>query len=167
MLPHVFDELGSIGTRTSAKDIGTIAREMTHVRKKENESDPDVWVEERVERTFAVLIWKEKWYGDTQGRCYGLGSQAMLDLHGLEGIGSSRQVRHWRESGAKRVEQQSMSETVQQIKEQVMNLALLTYYFWMTSNVKYEDDYILLNVILMGARSREARQNIASKSNDK
>ncbi|XP_015164363.1 uncharacterized protein [Solanum tuberosum] len=47
-----------------AKSVGTIAREMgrtliepevfkkTHVRKKENELDPDVWVEERVERTF-------------------------------------------------------------------------------------------------------------------
>ncbi|WMV38245.1 hypothetical protein MTR67_031630 [Solanum verrucosum] len=36
----------------------------THVRKKENESVPDVWVEERAERTFS----------------------------GLEGIGSSRQA---------------------------------------------------------------------------
>ncbi|WMV51318.1 hypothetical protein MTR67_044703 [Solanum verrucosum] len=59
-----------------AKTVGTIARDMdalplnqpvfkkTHVRKKENELDPDVWVEERAERTFS----------------------------GLEGIGSSRQA---------------------------------------------------------------------------
>ncbi|KAH0636603.1 hypothetical protein KY289_036518 [Solanum tuberosum] len=80
MLPHVFDELGqywntdkfkaisdqakkargslkggSLHTR-GAKTVETIAREMvfkkTHVRKKENESDPDVWVEEWAERTF-------------------------------------------------------------------------------------------------------------------
>ncbi|WMV58436.1 hypothetical protein MTR67_051821 [Solanum verrucosum] len=70
---------GSLHTG-GAKTVGIIAREMekelertpiepevfkkTHVRKKENESDPDVWVEERAERT----------------------------LLGLEGIGSSRQA---------------------------------------------------------------------------
>ncbi|WMV07441.1 hypothetical protein MTR67_000826 [Solanum verrucosum] len=91
---------GSLHTG-GAKMVGTIAREMekelgctpiepevfkkTHVRKKENESDPDVWVEERAERTFVTAL---------------------------------------AESKRKRVaEQQSMSETVQQIKEQVMNLA--------------------------------------------
>ncbi|WMV30332.1 hypothetical protein MTR67_023717 [Solanum verrucosum] len=93
-----------------AKTVGTIAREMekelgrtpiepevfkkTHVRKKENESDPNVWVEERAERTFndfhkyvaenldssvqltpelSTQIWKEK-------------------VSSLEGIGSSRQA---------------------------------------------------------------------------
>ncbi|WMV46392.1 hypothetical protein MTR67_039777 [Solanum verrucosum] len=69
----------------------------THVRKKENESDPDVWVEERAERTFndfnqyvvenldssvqltpelSTQIWKEKVVGGThKGRFYGLGSR--------------------------------------------------------------------------------------------
>ncbi|WMV10115.1 hypothetical protein MTR67_003500 [Solanum verrucosum] len=58
---------GSLHTG-GAKTVGTITREMekelgrtpiesevfkkTHVKKKENESDPDVWVEERAERTF-------------------------------------------------------------------------------------------------------------------
>ncbi|WMV55163.1 hypothetical protein MTR67_048548 [Solanum verrucosum] len=129
---------GSLHTG-GAKTVGAIAREMekelgctpiepevfkkTHVRKKENESDPDVWVEERAERTFALAM--------------------MLDASGLEGIGSSRQAEALNsvqiaamsdqiakltatlaESERKRVaEQESMSETVQQIKEQVMNLA--------------------------------------------
>ncbi|WMV53221.1 hypothetical protein MTR67_046606 [Solanum verrucosum] len=91
----------------------------THVRKKENESDPDVWVEERAERTFndfhqyvaenldssvqlapelSTQIWKEKVLGGTH--------KAALA-----------------ESERRRVaEQERMSETVQQIKEQVMNL---------------------------------------------
>ncbi|WMV13929.1 hypothetical protein MTR67_007314 [Solanum verrucosum] len=139
----------------------------THVRKKEKESDPDVWVEERAERTFndfhqyvaenldssvqltpklSTQIWKEKVVGRThKGRCYGLGSLndvRRLQL-GLKGIGSSRQAKALdgvhiaamsdqiakltvalAESERRRVtEQQSMSETVQQIKEQVMNLA--------------------------------------------
>ncbi|WMV09072.1 hypothetical protein MTR67_002457 [Solanum verrucosum] len=70
---------GSLHTG-DVKTVGTIARKMekelartpiepevfkkTYVRKKENESDPNVWVEERAERTFS----------------------------GLEGIGSSRQA---------------------------------------------------------------------------
>ncbi|WMV08696.1 hypothetical protein MTR67_002081 [Solanum verrucosum] len=173
---------GSLHTG-GAKTVGTIAREMkkelgrtpiepevfkkTHVRKKENESDPDVWVEERAERTFndfhkyvaenldssvqltpelSTQIWKEKVVGGThKGRCYGLGSRSDVRRlqSGLEGIGSSRQAEALdgvqiaamldqitkltaalAESERKRVaEQQSMSETVQQIKEQVMNLA--------------------------------------------
>ncbi|KAK4706575.1 hypothetical protein R3W88_033864 [Solanum pinnatisectum] len=28
----------------------------THIKKKENESDPDVWVEERAERTFVSYL---------------------------------------------------------------------------------------------------------------
>ncbi|WMV48519.1 hypothetical protein MTR67_041904, partial [Solanum verrucosum] len=139
----------------------------THVRKKENKSDPNVWVEERAERTFndfhkyvaenldssvqltpelSTQIWKEKVVGGThKGRCYGLGSRNDVRRlqSGLEGIGSSRQaealdgvqiaamsdqitklIAALPESERKRVaEQQSMSETVQQIKEQVMNLA--------------------------------------------
>ncbi|KAH0655542.1 hypothetical protein KY285_030424 [Solanum tuberosum] len=159
---------GSLPTG-GAKTIGTIAREMeqdlgrtslglevfkkTHVRNKENESDPDVWMEERVERTFfgrtlelSTKIWKEKVVGGThKGRCYGLGSQNDVRRlqSGLEGIGSSRQAETLdgvqiavmlaqlaqltsalAESERRRVaEQQSMSETVQQIKEQVMNRA--------------------------------------------
>ncbi|WMV30776.1 hypothetical protein MTR67_024161 [Solanum verrucosum] len=139
---------GSLHTG-GAKTVGTIAREMekklgrtpiepevfkkTHVTKKENESDPDVWVEERVERTFvknldssvqltpelSTQIWKEKVVGGThKGRCYGLGSRN--DVRRLQsGLEAALA-----ESERKRVtEQQSMSETVQQIKEQVMNLA--------------------------------------------
>ncbi|WMV51047.1 hypothetical protein MTR67_044432 [Solanum verrucosum] len=136
MLPHVFDELGqywntdkfkaisdqakmakgslkggSLHTE-GAKTVGTIAREMekelgrtpiepkvfkkTHVRKKENESDPDVWVEERAERTFIA---------------------AMSDQ--IAKLTATLAESKWRRV----TEQQSMSETVQQIKEQMMNLA--------------------------------------------
>ncbi|KAG5610675.1 hypothetical protein H5410_021956 [Solanum commersonii] len=46
---------GSLHTG-GAKTVGTITREMvfkmTHVKKKENESNSDVWVEERTEQTF-------------------------------------------------------------------------------------------------------------------
>ncbi|WMV55128.1 hypothetical protein MTR67_048513 [Solanum verrucosum] len=173
---------GSLHTG-GAKTVGTITREMekelgctpiepevfkkTHIRKKENESNPDVWVQERAERTFndfhkyvaenldssvqltpelSTQIWKEKVVGGTyKGRCYGLCS--LNDVRrlqsGLEGIGSSRQVEALdgvqiaamsdqiakltaalEESKRKRVaEQQSMSETIQQIKEHLMNLA--------------------------------------------
>ncbi|KAG5581388.1 hypothetical protein H5410_052015 [Solanum commersonii] len=109
----------------------------TRVRNKENESNQDVWVEERAEQTFER--------GAHKGRCYGLGSHndvRRLQL-GLEGIGSSRQAKALdgvqivamsdqiakltaalAEPKRKRVaEQESMSETVQQIKEQVMNIA--------------------------------------------
>ncbi|WMV34144.1 hypothetical protein MTR67_027529 [Solanum verrucosum] len=170
---------GSLHTK-SAKMVGTIAREMekelgrtpiepevfkkTHVRKKENESDPDVWVEERAERTF---IWKEKVVGGTRkGRCYGLGSRNDVRRlqSGLEGIGSSHQTEALdgiqiaamsdqitkltaalAESERKRVaEQQSISETVQQIKEQVMNLARrpTTSAPDDTDNESDEDDYV-------------------------
>ncbi|WMV33114.1 hypothetical protein MTR67_026499 [Solanum verrucosum] len=172
---------GSLHTG-GAKTVGTIAREMeielgrtpiepevfkkTHVRKKENELDTDVWVEEKAERTYndfhkyvaenldssvqltpelSTQIWKEKVVGGThKGRCYGLGScnDVRRLQSGLEGIGLSRQAEALdgvqiaamsdqiakltaalAESEWKRVaEQQSMSETVQQIKEQVMNL---------------------------------------------
>ncbi|WMV58544.1 hypothetical protein MTR67_051929 [Solanum verrucosum] len=109
---------GSLHTG-GAKTVGTISREM---------------------------IWKEKVVGGThKGRCYGLGSRNDVRRlqSGLEGIGSSRQAEALdgvqiaamsdqiakltatlAESKRKRVaEQESMSETVQQIKEQVMNLA--------------------------------------------
>ncbi|KAK4726689.1 hypothetical protein R3W88_031606 [Solanum pinnatisectum] len=139
----------------------------THLRKKENESDPDVWVDERAERTFndfqhyvaknlnssvkltpelSTQILKEKVVGGThKGRCYGLGSQNDVRRlqSGLEGIGSSRQAEALdavqiaamsdqiakltaalAESERRRVaEQKGMNETVQQIKEQVINLA--------------------------------------------
>ncbi|WMV54203.1 hypothetical protein MTR67_047588 [Solanum verrucosum] len=169
MLPHIFDELGQYWNTDKfkaisdqakksrgslkggslhtggAKTVGAIAREMRFSRKKENEYDPDVWVEERAERTFndfhqyvaknldssvqltpelSTQIWKEK-------------------VSGLEGIGSSRQAEALdgvqipvmsdqivkltaalAESEQRRVvEQESMSEIVQHIKEQVMNLA--------------------------------------------
>ncbi|WMV33182.1 hypothetical protein MTR67_026567 [Solanum verrucosum] len=194
---------GSLHTG-GAKTVRTIAREMekelgrtpiepevfkkTHVRKKENESDPDVWVEERVERTFndfnkyvaenldssvqltpelSTQIWKEKVVGGThKGKCYGLGSRNDVRRlqSGLEGIGSSHQAEALdgvqiaamsdqitkltaalAESERKRVaEQQSMSETVQQIKEQVMNLARrpTTSAPDDTDNESDEDDYV-------------------------
>ncbi|WMV19942.1 hypothetical protein MTR67_013327 [Solanum verrucosum] len=138
----------------------------THVRKKENESDPDVCVEERAERTFndfhqyvtenlnssvqltpelSTQIWKEK-------------------VSGLEDIGSSRQAEALdgvqiaamsdqiakltaalAESERRRVaEQENMSESVQQIKEQVMNLAgrPTTSAPDDTDNESDEDDYV-------------------------
>ncbi|WMV33914.1 hypothetical protein MTR67_027299 [Solanum verrucosum] len=187
-----------------AKTVGTIAREIekelgrtpiepevfkkTHVRKKENESDPDVLVEERVERTFndfykyvaknldssvqltpklSTHIWKEKVVGGThKGRCYGIGSRNDVRRlqSGLEGIGSSRQAEALdgvqiaatsdqiakltaalAESEQKRVaEQESMSETVQQIKQQVMNLACrpTTSAPDDTDDESDEDDYV-------------------------
>ncbi|WMV09307.1 hypothetical protein MTR67_002692, partial [Solanum verrucosum] len=116
-----------------AKSVGTIAREMekelgctpiapevfkkTHVRMKENESDPDVWVEERAEQTFnefqhyvaenldssvemthelSTQIWKEKVVGGThKGRVYGLGSRNNVRRlqSSLEEIGSSSQAK--------------------------------------------------------------------------
>ncbi|WMV13877.1 hypothetical protein MTR67_007262 [Solanum verrucosum] len=121
---------GSLHTR-GAKTVGTIAREMekelgrtliepevfkkTHVRKKENESDPDVWVEERAERTFSGLE--------------GIGSSRQAEaIDGVQIVVMSDQIAKLTaalaESERRRVaEQESMSETVQQIKEQVMNLA--------------------------------------------
>ncbi|WMV45843.1 hypothetical protein MTR67_039228 [Solanum verrucosum] len=117
-----------------AKTVGTITREMekvlgrtpigpevfkkTHVKKKENESDPDVWVEERAERTFnefhqyvtenldssvkmtpemPTQIWTEKVIAAMSAQI----AQLTSTLAELE----RRRV----------VEQQSMSESVQQI----------------------------------------------------
>ncbi|WMV59300.1 hypothetical protein MTR67_052685 [Solanum verrucosum] len=106
----------------------------THVKKKENESDPDVWMVERAERTFnefhqyvnenldssvqltpelSSQIWIEKVVGAHEGRVYGRGSQNDHSLHGALVKSERRRV----------AKQQSMSATVQQIKEQVLNLA--------------------------------------------
>ncbi|WMV46781.1 hypothetical protein MTR67_040166, partial [Solanum verrucosum] len=152
----------------------------THVRKKENESNPDVWVEERAERTFndfnqyvaenlelSTQIWKEKVVGGThKGRCYGLGSRNDVRRlqSGLEVIGSSRQAEALNdvqiaamsdqiakltaalsESERRRVaEHENMSETVQQIKEQVTNLACrpTTSAPDDTDDESDEDDYV-------------------------
>ncbi|WMV14432.1 hypothetical protein MTR67_007817 [Solanum verrucosum] len=105
------------------KELGRTSIELevfkkTHVRKKENESDPDVWVEERAERTFTPSV---------RLRRYWIVSQAEA-LDGVQIAALSDQIAKLTaalaESERKRVaEQQSMSETVQQIKEQVMNLA--------------------------------------------
>ncbi|KAG5570751.1 hypothetical protein H5410_060517 [Solanum commersonii] len=87
----------------------------TYVRKKENESDPNVWVEERAERTFSSLE--------------GIGSSRQAEaLDGVQIATMSAQITKFTaalaESEQRRVaEQESMSETVQQLKEQVMNLA--------------------------------------------
>ncbi|WMV42435.1 hypothetical protein MTR67_035820 [Solanum verrucosum] len=90
---------GSLHTE-DAKTIGTITREIvfkkTHVKKKENESDPDVWVEERAEHTFIASM-----------------SAQIAQLTSALAESKRRRV----------AEQQSMSATVQQIKEQVLNLA--------------------------------------------
>ncbi|WMV37970.1 hypothetical protein MTR67_031355 [Solanum verrucosum] len=163
---------GSLHTG-GAKTVGTIAREMekefgrtpiepevfkkTHVRKKGNESDPDVWVEEKAKRTFG---------GTHKGRYYGLGSRNDVRRlqSGLEVIGSSRQAEALdgvqiaamsdqiakltaalAESERRRVaELESMSETIQQIKEQVMNLARrpTTSAPDDTNDESDEDDYV-------------------------
>ncbi|WMV19338.1 hypothetical protein MTR67_012723 [Solanum verrucosum] len=133
---------GSLHTG-GAKTVGTIAREMNDFNKYVAEN-----LDSSVQLTpeLSTQIWKEKVIGGThKGRCYGLGSRNDVRRlqSGLEGIGSSRQAEALdgvqiaamsdqitkltaalAESERKRVaEQQSMSETVQQIKEQVMNLA--------------------------------------------
>ncbi|WMV41525.1 hypothetical protein MTR67_034910 [Solanum verrucosum] len=148
---------GSLHTE-GAKTVGTIPREMekelgltliepevfkkTHVKKKEYESDLDVWVEERAEQVFYVAenldssvemtpelstqIWTEKVVGGTYK---GMGSSRQAEaLDGVQIAAMSAQIAQLTsalaESEQRRVaEQQSMSETVQQIKEQVMNLA--------------------------------------------
>ena len=111
--------------------------------------------------------WKEKVVGGThKGRCYGLGSHNDVRRlqSGLEGIGSSHQAEALdgvqiaamsaqiaqltstlAESERRRVaEQQSMSATVQQIKEQVMNLARrpTTSAPDDTDDERDEDDYV-------------------------
>ncbi|KAG5614705.1 hypothetical protein H5410_014529 [Solanum commersonii] len=111
--------------------------ERTYVKKKENESDTDVWVEKRVERTFVR--------GSIISTVYGRDSRNDVRrlMSGLEGIGSSCQAEALdgvsiagmlaqiakltaalEESERRRVaEQKSMSATIQQIQEQVLNLA--------------------------------------------
>ncbi|WMV33055.1 hypothetical protein MTR67_026440 [Solanum verrucosum] len=103
-----------------AKTVGTITREMekelgrtliepkvfkkTHVKKKENESDLDVWVEERAEQTFSGL--------------QDIGSSRQAEaLDGVQIAAISAQIAHLTSALAelerRRVaEQQSMSATV-------------------------------------------------------
>ncbi|WMV46840.1 hypothetical protein MTR67_040225 [Solanum verrucosum] len=108
----------------------------THVRKKENESDPDVWVEERAERTFSGLE--------------GIGSSRQAEaLDGVQIAAMSAQINKFTtaltESEWRRVaEQESKSETVQQIKEQVMNLARrpTTSSLDDTDDESDDDDYV-------------------------
>ncbi|KAG5574104.1 hypothetical protein H5410_063870 [Solanum commersonii] len=110
----------------------------THIKKKENESDPDVWEEERAERTF--LSYGE--YHQYVNENLDSSVQMTPELSSLEGIGSSRQAEvidgvqiaamsaqiekltaALQEFERKRVaEQESMSAVVQQNKEQVLNL---------------------------------------------
>ncbi|WMV25850.1 hypothetical protein MTR67_019235, partial [Solanum verrucosum] len=95
----------------------------THVRKKEIESDPDMWVEEKAERTF------NDFHLRLQSGLEGIGSSRQAEaLDGVQIAAMSDQIaKHTTalaESKRRRVaEQESMSKTVQQIKEQVMNLA--------------------------------------------
>ncbi|WMV45239.1 hypothetical protein MTR67_038624 [Solanum verrucosum] len=146
----------------SEKELGRtpIAPEVfkkTHVRKKENESNPDEWVEERVKQTFnefqhylaenldssvemtpqlSTHIWKEKVVGGThKGTVYGLGYRnniaAMSDQ-------IAKLIAALAESERRRVvEKEIMSKTVHQIQKQVMNLARGTT----TSAPKENDDY--------------------------
>ncbi|WMV37655.1 hypothetical protein MTR67_031040 [Solanum verrucosum] len=138
----------------------------THVRKKENESDPDVWVEERAEQTFndfhqyvaenldssvemtpelSTQIWKENVSG-----LKGIGSSRQAEkLDGVQIAATSAQIAQLTsalvESERRRVaEQQRISETVQQIKEQVMNLTRrpTTSSPEDTDNDSDEDDYV-------------------------
>ncbi|KAG5602834.1 hypothetical protein H5410_034204 [Solanum commersonii] len=107
----------------------------THVRKKENESDPDVWVEERIERTFSGLE--------------GNGSSRQVEaLDGVQIAAMSDQIAKFTAALAESerrivAEQESMSKTVQQIKEQVMNLARrpTTSALDDTDDESDEDDY--------------------------
>ncbi|KAG5596378.1 hypothetical protein H5410_037610 [Solanum commersonii] len=55
MLPHIFDEL-HLKKNGGALTLGPEVFKKTHVRKKENESNPDVWVEKRDERTFIATM---------------------------------------------------------------------------------------------------------------
>ncbi|WMV50147.1 hypothetical protein MTR67_043532 [Solanum verrucosum] len=183
-----YDQLEEMEKELGRTPIEPEVFKKTHVRKKENESDPDVWVEERAERTFndfhkyvaenldssvqltpelSTQIWKEKVVGGThKGRCYGLSSLNNVRRlqSGLESIGSSRQAEAvdgvqidamsnqitkltaaLAESERKRVaEQQRMRETVQQIKEQVMNLTHqpATSALDDTDDESDEDDYV-------------------------
>ncbi|WMV24187.1 hypothetical protein MTR67_017572 [Solanum verrucosum] len=154
---------GSLHTR-GAKMVGTIAREMNDFHQYVAEN-----LDSSVQLTpeLSTQIWKEKVVeGTHKGRVYGLGSRndvRRLQL-GLEGIGSSRQAEALdgvqivamsdqiakltvtlAESERRRVaEQESVSETVQQIKEQVMNLAhqLTTSAPDDINDESDEDDYV-------------------------
>ncbi|WMV51787.1 hypothetical protein MTR67_045172 [Solanum verrucosum] len=135
-------------------------------QKKENELDPDVSVEERAERTFndfhqyvaenldssiqftpelSTQIWKEKVSG-----LEGIGSSRQAEaLDGVQIVVMSAQITKLTatlaESERRRVvEQESMSETVQQIKEQVMSLArrLTTSAPDDTDDESDDDDYV-------------------------
>ncbi|WMV60315.1 hypothetical protein MTR67_053700 [Solanum verrucosum] len=130
---------GSLHTG-GAKTVGTIEREMkkelgrtpiepevfekTHVRKKENESDSDVWVEERAERIFNDF---HKYVAENLNSSVQLTPELSTQIWKEKVVGGTHKAEltaALAKSERKRVaEQQSMSETVQQIKEQVMNLA--------------------------------------------
>ncbi|WMV41884.1 hypothetical protein MTR67_035269 [Solanum verrucosum] len=107
-------------TRETEKELGCTPIEpevfkKTHVKKKENELDLDVWVEERAKRTFSGVE--------------GIGSSSQAEaLDGVQIVAMSAHIAQLisalAESERRRVaEQQSMSATVQEIKEQVLNLA--------------------------------------------
>ncbi|KAG5577350.1 hypothetical protein H5410_057484 [Solanum commersonii] len=151
MLPLVFDELGQYWNIDKFKAISDqakkvvrytpeVQRQMTFISTENLDSLVQLTPE------LSTQIGKVKVVGGThKGRCYGLGSRNDVRRlqSGLEGIGSSRQAKALdgvqiatisdqivkltvalAESKQRRVaEQESMSETVQQIKEQVMNLA--------------------------------------------
>ncbi|WMV25190.1 hypothetical protein MTR67_018575 [Solanum verrucosum] len=112
MLPHVFDELGQYWNTYKFKAISDQAK---MARGSLKGGSLHTGGAKTVGTVAREMIWKEKVVGGThKGRCYGLGSRnnvRYLQL-GLEELERKRVA-----------EQQSMSETVQQIKEQVMNLA--------------------------------------------
>ncbi|XP_015169586.1 uncharacterized protein [Solanum tuberosum] len=105
------DSLKCVSLHTEgAKTVGTITREMgkkmghtpiepevfkrTHVKKKENESNSDVWVEERAKRTFNEFHQKSGRGGTHKGKVYGRDSRNDVRRlqSGLQGVGSSRQA---------------------------------------------------------------------------
>ncbi|WMV45236.1 hypothetical protein MTR67_038621 [Solanum verrucosum] len=104
----------------------------TYVRKKENESDPDVCVEERAERTF---VSSRNDVRHLQSGLEGIGSSHQAEaLDDVQIAAMSNQITKLTaalaESERKRVaEQQSMSETVQQIKRTSDEPRSSTYYF--------------------------------------
>ncbi|KAG5586381.1 hypothetical protein H5410_046815 [Solanum commersonii] len=103
----------------------------THVKKKENESDPDVWVEDMAERTFndfhqyvaENLDSSRKDVRQLRSGLEGIGSSRQAEaLDGVQIAAMSNQIAKLTAALAelerRRVaEQESMNETVQQIKK--------------------------------------------------
>uniref|UniRef100_M1C783 Transposase-associated domain-containing protein n=1 Tax=Solanum tuberosum TaxID=4113 RepID=M1C783_SOLTU len=109
-----------------AKDAARALEDCTHVKKKENESDPDVLVEERAERTVNEF---HQYVAENLDSLQGIGSSRQAEeLDGVQIGAMSAQISQLTsalvESERRRVvEQQSMSAIVQRTKKLVLNLA--------------------------------------------